>query len=370
MSPATLHTSRLHATLLMFSLLAMTACDTITSTVKPPEEPFDANISSSLGLQYNLPKANIRLVGGYAEKKNSETDKVESVFQASIRTKQVADLDAVCFARITTNAMFDEDTHLKVENGLLQSATSKPEDKTGETIIALAKTAIASAKVMANLPASAPASMKKTLDVSTAAQPFDVKINPFAEASESESYEKAKEKLAALGWDLHIEDFEKARASLNKEPANTPKEGRAGLLYRMTLPLTVDVKLREGWVLDNAAKGADTFQSVVSIPHPGRVCSIPLKRVFMSKRETSVVFVEGNPVEVGMKQGSPVLNFVGIPLKIAEAAAEAIPGIIQVHNKAPTDAVSAQANYLDAQARLLESQKKLTEAQKAAAESP
>ncbi len=353
-----------HTTYRLFvSLVALsfTGCHSIHSISPTPGEGFSDAASRRLALQYNLPRADIRLQGNYQPVLAADGITVARYeFKVSISAKRRADINAPILATLSTNAMFDEDSHLKVDGSLLQTASTKPEDKTGEVIIALAKTAIAAAKVMANLPAATPQGEGAPSKAPAAVvQDFDVTIDP----ADLKSFEDAKATLAKSGFVLDIPDIDPIRTELGKKKA-TPASAD-GLIYRMRLPVFVSLTKAPGFSYKDKTENTEAkFESTLVIPHPGMLGVMPFKRVFMAKRETTVVFVDGDPVEITLNQGSPVLNFVGVPLKIAEAAAEAIPGIIQVHNKAPTDRVSAQANYLDAQARLLESQKKLQDAQK------
>jgi hypothetical protein len=347
--------------------ILLASCNGIVSTTPKEGLGFDDKTSNSLGLQYNLPRADILLRGKYVTKLAPDgITEVGKTYEVTISAKRFADMSAPVFAKITTNAMFQENTHLKVERSMLQMVSTSPQDKTGDVIVALAKTAIAGAKVMANLPAATPfnASPEIGAPVEKLVKEFQEKLNP----GSLEDFNRLKGKLEECGFDLDIPDIDPIRTELGKKKGiPTPSNG---LVYRMRLPVFISLVKKAEFKYQAGTVAETKFENSVEIPHPGAIGVLPMKRVFMAQRKTTINFVDGDPFEISMEQDSPVMNFVSVPLKIAEAAADAIPGIIQVHNKAPKDNISAQADYLDAQARLIESQKKLQDAQNAVPATP
>lgn len=338
-----------------------------------------------LGLQYFLPRASLEIEGNYYEIKNGE-NKGTGAWQYLIKVTKInrADPTTPVFARITSNAMFDEDTTLKVKDGLLTNAVSNPKDQTGAIIISLAESAIYAAKIAANVGGAGGIKAlggEGALPPPLRVLPFKVRFDPLIQSE----YIKAEEEMRNSGFDLEIE----GRKLVNGKPEyynmprlnNAPNAGmlaKGGLLYRrpLALQLRIDHLAKKGYSFvthdGTAAKGlSDVRQSfTVPNPDPAAVAALPMRRALLTQRKTDATFVEGEPTEIKMSQGSPVLAFVAIPNAILKSLAEAVPSIINVRQTGPVNATKAQADLLEQQARLLKKEAELRQVQQEQAPQP
>lgn len=309
-------------------------------------------------LPYYLPKAVVRLTGEYVDVIGEDGKPTgEREFKVTMQALYSADLGNRLFAHITTNPMFDEESIVKTTGGLLNTTSALPADRTGDAIVTLARIGMsgllhgtrlsASEKIMGSVPAESTAR--------NAIKPFNHVFDPLSSGALAD----AEKTLQKSGFDLIFGDKEALERKMAEEDANPPKsDNLKGLVYRVPLPLTLWIRPSSGWKYTEGT-GAAEYKGSVIVPDRKSFEMIPFRRVLFSKRETKVEWVDGMPVELSLKQPSPVIGGLSVPLKILDAAGEAIPSLIQIQNNAPTDRLNAEANRIDAEARLLESQRKL-----------
>lgn len=318
-------------------------------------------------LPYYLPQAEVSLIGDYVDILGDDgkpNGKVE--FKVDIQAIYSADLDALRFACLTTNPMFDEESGVKTVNGLLNTSVAIPADRTGDAVVTLAKIGLSGANLFANIRGISPFGVTipdLALSRSTPVKPFKHVFDPLAPGA----IEGARTALRKSGFSLHCSQ----ESALLEKAVAPPLDGPAdrqdrGLAYRVPLPVALQIAPLSGWGYDKG-KGSMQYNATVLIPDRSTCEVIPFRRVLFSKRETKVSWIDGVPVELSLKQPSPIIGGLSIPLQVLGAAGESIPAIIQIRNNAPVDRLNAESNRIDAEARLLESQRKL-EALRAAVE--
>lgn len=346
--------NRLAPALLASLVLLGLGCNALETSDKTSGSPATPRTA----LPYYLPQAEVSLIGDYVDIVGDDgkpTGKLE--FKVTIKAIYSADLSALRFARITTNPMFDEESSVKTVNGLLNTSVAVPADRTGDAVVTLAKIGLSGARLFSPYRASilgfdlsppTPPAYKPV-------QPFKHRFDPLAPGG----FDGARSALEKSGFSLDCsqEALLMGRADSMPDPV-APGRDLPGLAYRLPLPVSLQIAPLAGWGYSKG-KGRMEYSDTVIIPDRSSCEVIPFRRVLFSKRETKVSWVDGIPVELSLKQPSPIIGGLSIPLQVLNAAGESIPAIIQIRNNAPTDRLNAEANRIDAEARLLQSQRKL-----------
>ncbi len=320
------------------------------------------------GLHYFLPRSKMLIKGAYVQTKDKDGKVVSTSYNVSVSEVRRADPDAPQFAEITENIMYDEDTTLKVDKGLLTSSVAKPKDQTPEIIKTVAGAALDLAKLGPN-PFSFK-SFKLPLAVPKHYKPFSVEIDPFVQSSIT----AALKKMNAAGWSLEVTGNASKRDQAAPGPetlaAKTGKTGSRklpGLVYRRPTPVMFTITSYGDYT---AAEGTEINvpdRPEFILPDPTTIAYMPVRRGFMTQRVTTVTFVEGMPSEIALTQPSPVLAFVKLPADIIKMVGEALPAIIKVNTPAasPTDLdlLKAQNALLEQKIKQIEFETKLSQLQ-------
>lgn len=383
--------ARSHTSLLLLLLPAYAVCLCSCQSFKTyvpndsgdmPEESEDKQ-----GLYYSLPRGRLQITGKYTNIKGDDgKTNVRRDYNVVIKKYHVADPDpkARAFTEITENIMYDEDSTLVVKDGLLQSANAKPEDKTGEIIVTLVGTAIDAARAgfgggFGPLNKSIRTTEKTELKPVTE---FAMDFDPLDEDELAE----AKKRAASAGFSLDLPGINPKYDS-NDDPAKAPLTGegiasdppsrkaatkayKSGLAYRRPKTLVIKLQLDEtryaytnGINADKTpfpSSGADIYQGKATIPDAhARHALLPIKRGFMTKRQTDVVFEDGQPTKIDLKAPSPVLGFVKLPAAVAKMAADAVPTLIKVNHDASKGQLTRETELLKAQSDLIKAQNEL-----------
>ena len=347
-----------------------------------PEESEDKQ-----GLYYSLPRGRLQITGKYTNIKGDDgRTNVRRDYNVVIKKYHVADPDpkARAFTEITENIMYDEDSSLVVKDGLLQSANAKPEDKTGEIIVTLVGTAIDAAKAGLGGGLGTLKMMSRTTE-KPELKPVTEFATDFDPLDENELAEATK-RAANAGFILTLPGINSKTSSsvdLGKGPlteediAGDPTSAKAttkayknGLAYRRPKPLVIKIQLDDthfaytsGINSDKTtfpSSGADIYQGKATIPDAqAKRALLPVKRGFMTKRQTDVVFEDGQPAKFDLKAPSPVLGFVKLPAAIAKMAADAVPALIKVNHDASKGQLTRETELLKAQSDLLKAQNEL-----------
>lgn len=356
--------------------LFLSSCGSFNSYPVGEKGELPQAASSKQGLHYFLPRSRLTIEGSYNDIKASDgKTTVRREYVISMKKYNVADPDAPVFAEITENVMYDEDSVVTVKDGLLQSANAKPEDKTGEIIVTLVGTAIDVGRIVASGPMALdvlppPAATRKPVT------PFLVDFDPFIASEVAD----ARHIIERAGFSL----TSPTSASLDKVSVPVQNEGSgkkkqpdhySGLAFRPPTAMKVLVSLNadefeyqdemegEGAArkVKIAADGAKMYRSSLTVPNVGRgrVAYVPVKRGFMVKRQTNVVFEDGMPTSFDLKAPSPVLGFVKIPAAIAKMVGDAIPTLIKINRDTTKGDLAYQTDLLKAQSELIKAQNDL-----------
>jgi hypothetical protein len=133
-----------------------------------------------------------------------------------------------------------------------------------------------------------------------------------------------------------------------------------GIFYRPRLPYSLllftkeNLRIPGGWQL----RGSDTLMLENEAP----VFSVGIDRAFFTKRETRLIFSDGQLQDVTIDKGSELAGFVGIPLQIAQSIVALPTNIIQVRinqTNSRNQLIAAQTQLIQAEKQLLEQQKLL-----------
>lgn len=289
--------------------LLVTSCSSYSTYSKPPDKDL-------FGLYYYLPRGYITVSGGYVKKKvDSGT---ESSFVVAVAQVRVSDDRALMFAHLSENVMYDEDSAISTKDGLLTTATAKPEDKTADIIKTIVQTGL---NVAATFDKAVSATPNEYIEFD------DVKFDPFDEKER----DAAVEKLKGYGLNMTFSNS-KAATSLHLDD----DKAHSGLAYRRPYPITVFLAPNGKRKVPDGTKMVYDQRSSMVLPDPSTVAYVPLRRGFMTKRETSVDFVNGEPIKLGLKAPSPVLGFVKLPADVVKMVGDALPALVKVQPAAKT----------------------------------
>jgi hypothetical protein len=322
--------------------LVLSQCNSYT-TYSPPAEhtALTDKTASMLGLHYFLPRSKITIKGEYVKVENQEGQD-ELNFVVSTSVMNYADTTAPQFARISVNGFYHEDSTLEVKSGLLNSAIARPEDRTPEIIYALAQTALNLAQIPSGV---SPfffdmRSIQPPLAAKTPFEPFNVSFDPFIK----QQREDAERALSRKGWTLSFtneQDFplgsgpkaKPGRSRLGNQPEEPRDVTVPGLAYRRPYPVIQNLNPMDGWdVKPGATRATYPERTDMMLPDPSTLAYVPVKRGFMTKRETEVTFTNGEPTKLILQAPSPVLGVVTVPVKVTKMVLDAVPAIIKVQS--------------------------------------
>jgi hypothetical protein len=374
------------ATCLSGAVLLLASCTVYKSHFPGQETGTNAMVlpedtGKKQGLHYFLPRAELVIIGSYQETKDAVGDVVEKQYVTSVTKTNKPDAAMPLFVEITENVMYDEATTLKAPNGLLNSSVTKPEDKTGEILETLAATIVEVARINAYR-TSALADERVAAPPTNLVRPFRIKIDPLDPKSREAGIKKAKD----CGIDISIDNV------FDAPPGTTPRESIAakngmlqrrqsatkkdvtnanGLAYRRPQMLRLSFATAANFVFDKSVSKGQPVGSVsdnmavqdTTVPDPRTLAVIPIKRGFMSRRETNVTFVQGEITEFDLKQPSPVLGAVKVPFNIVKMVGQAIPAILQVKQDAPVKEMKSQNDLLQMQINQMKLENELRQLQ-------
>lgn len=364
-------------------------CPETEVAAEPPPNSDETTLPDialkSLGVPYFLPKGVLLVKAEYQKPAKAEEKRK---YVITVAKAMRADPQAPQFLRIGENAMYDEKSQIKVQNGLLTTVNAEPNDRTADIIKTVVGTALDLAKIAnGSVPALASAkssSDEKDKDPDPEFGTFDVEIDPFDAAS----CEKAAEEMKKAGWSFHLHAWNKDvtnKALLTKEEAETKRRSpfskpiknsssgsqMPGPVYRLPTPVVLELRTvphenGKDFVLPkdavNGGEGAPNRPEFI-LPVPGTHAYVPIKRGFMTQRTTNVGFTDGMPTDVSLTQPSPVLATVKLPADIVKMVGEALPAIVKVENKAAPitalDQIKAENAMLEQRMKQLEFEQKI-----------
>jgi hypothetical protein len=379
------HTRHLIVMVLAF---ALSNCQSFKSyPAKNGELPEAA--SNKQGLHYFLPKARLEIEGKYNDIKGTDGKTVvRREYVVAMKKYHVADPDAPVFAEITENVMYDEDSVLSVKDGLLQSANAKPEDKTGDIIVTLVGTVIDVAKAAGGAPGLKLFSKSLIPNIEKPKKPVTAFLVDF-DPADSDALREAETIMNRAGFSLTLTG--KKSKSANSGPGKkdgTVADFKDGLAFRRPTALVAQVALNhEAYeyqnemedkeekvkgpdgvettvkksVLKTPSAGAQMYRASFTVPDttPNMVAYVPVKRGFMTKRQTDVTFENGIPTKFDLKAPSPVLGFVKLPATIAKMAADAVPTLVKINNDSDKGQLTRETDLIKAQTDLIKAQNEL-----------
>lgn len=249
----------------------------------------------------------------------------EGTTQTSADPIQVPDSSARYFLADKHSVWANDDTALKVENGLLTSVSSKPDDRTGEVvqkIVSSVRSAAGSGMVTFDLKLKTSEETKQTTVV------FD----PFGDPPVG----------ITVDWPARGKGAEIPKGLIrDKCPADAS----------LCVPVLT-------YVIVHVQKDNSEFRVLVA--DPVRVYGVKLNRVACAKGEHEITVQDGFLTEYKSKKPSEIESCASIPLNIVSAIIaapfDAITGRT-ARLKAEKELAAAQLELIKAQAALLESKK-------------
>lgn len=313
---------------LVIVVVATQGCQTpiykTTASVAAP----DVQGRAPVGINYFLPRSEIRIIGKYepvekgSEKKN---------FVITIMETRFPDASAPRFSAIMEHPIYDEDTKIVVQNGLLNSSNTKPRDQTPEIFRAV----VSGALNFAGLPPIA-SFVQGGPGKQLAPDPFDFTFDPLVPANGGSKSPWEVDLNNTFKVIVDMKSVTDCPPSSESTPnpgdksgeGNKSKESTAvslGLAFRPLRP--VEIKIRE-----RTAGSANIIipDKTFLIPDNSRVEVFPVTRGLFTQRETDVVFKDGIPEQIHLKQPSPVLSVIRLPLDLLKSVSDALPAIIKV----------------------------------------
>jgi hypothetical protein len=300
-----------------------------TTDSLPNQDPHERKPN---GLQYFLPKAEITIVGKYEPvEKGSE----EKKFVITKTKTCFPDANAERFTEIVENVFYDEDTKITVQNGLLSSSNTKPKDQAPEII----KTVVSA---VLNAGGLNPSGLLPGTDLkSKSKREFGYVFDPFV----------PHDRKNIGGYLLTVEVGERNNVGI------IAKEPSSGLAFRPLVPVTV--RLRD----PNNESFVDDQVFLVPDTREGSERRVPVTRKVFTQRETEVVFTNGSPEQIHLKQPSPVLAIARLPLDLIKAVGDALPAIVKVQYPDKTvakfEALKAENAILEQKIKQVEMDNKL-----------
>lgn len=382
-------------TLLLTALVmvaALSNCQSFKSYPAQANGTLPKSAANKQGLHYFLPKARVEIEGKYNDVKGTDGKTIiRREYVVNMKKYHVADPDAPVFAEITENVMYDEDSVLTVKDGLLQSANAKPEDKTGEIVVTLVGTVIDVAKTVGGSPGFKLFNKSLIADIEKAKQP----VTPFLvdfDPADTDALAEVRRIMGRAGFFLTLTGKKSNSTNCGDEQTNCKAPCfENGLAFRRPTALVAQVTLNhesfeyqnemeekddkdnmvkgpdgkevpgKKMVLKTPAVGAQMYRASFTVPdtNPKMVAYVPVKRGFMTKRQTDVTFENGIPTKFDLKAPSPVLGFVKLPAAIAKMAADAVPTLIKINNDSAKGQLTRETELLKAQTDLIKAQNEL-----------
>jgi hypothetical protein len=346
----------------------LAACQSVSTWQSPHDTPLGKQYARS-GQFYFLPRGLVRIVG--------EALDAEGAFKVTISRYNVPDLAARHFLKQEWNPLYKDDNTLEVtDKGLLMTTKFVSEDQTPAILDKVTETIINVAKISAHLGGPPLDKAARSQQQAKMLKPFNCSFDPLDPVDVA----NARTLMQECAFDLEVTASPRPQATADEKTLAEP-DGRTadrlpekggGIFYRPPMPVSLRV-----WTVPGAIGGTLAELDHVKVPDPAAIASFPVRRPFLGKKTTDLVFNEGELKKVTYSKESEALAFVSIPASITAKVAEAIPAILTIQDARANRAANlekarldAEKNLLDSQLALLKSQQALADAQAAAVQAP
>jgi len=295
-------------------------------TTKPDDVSGDAERG---GLVYSLPMTVVSVTGTMDSNKNVTYAVTPSILPDPLARYRL---------KFVNNGWADEDLNLGVDNnGLLTSTKANAFDRTGDIIVAVAKTIVAGQQ-----PSSTLAPSRATAAPSPDNYPFTVILD-------------AEEFVS--GKDIDLPDGMVIRVTNSPKFGQQP-ESRAcnfSVCFRTVVPVRARI-VRKG---ANAGDRVNDFAFVAIDPNSTE--GVDLKTATLVNRTNTLTFNSGLINSVQINEPSTALALVSLPLTVLKAILQVPAELLSLKITNVTD----QASLLQQQANVMTQMKALIDAQKA-----
>lgn len=172
--------------------------------------------------------------------------------------------------------------------------------------------------------------------------------------------------LQRSSWSSHTEHRDRYRADAEGLGAHDvpgrierPAKYARGVFYRARLPYSINLYQKDNLKLHTASAWKLRGSMTALLENASPVFSVGVDRTFFANRQTTLEFDRGVLQDVNIKKSSELVNFVSIPLQIAQSIAALPAAVIQVK----INDTNQRGQVIAAQAALLQEQTNYLKAQ-------